>query len=124
MLLESIGGLIGNRLSRHSSARALQDDRNWASEQAQKQMDFQREMSNTSWQRGVADMQAAGLNPALAYMQGGASSAGGAMAQTSSTDMRAMLQRERMAYGLANTAIRESGSNQRAMLNSATRILA
>lgn len=45
---------------------------------AQKQMQFQREMSNTAIQRQMADMRKAGINPILAAKYGGASTPGGA----------------------------------------------
>src|SRR5579859_4470267 len=55
----------------------------FGSNQAQKQMDFQKEMASTAYQRTTADMRKAGLNPALMYGSAGpVGVSGGSMAPT------------------------------------------
>ncbi|AXH76109.1 MAG: DNA pilot protein [Microviridae sp.] len=76
---KAIGGIANAGTALLSYAG--QDATNQANAQmAQKQMDFQASQTGSSYQRGVADMKAAGLNPMLAYSQGGSSSGGGASA--------------------------------------------
>lgn len=53
-----------------------------AKRRAREQMEFQRSMSDTAYQRTMEDMRKAGLNPILAGKLGGASTPPGALAKT------------------------------------------
>jgi len=69
--------------ARAFNAQALQMQMDYNANQSAINRDFQANMSNTSYQRAMADMRAAGLNPILAYSQGGASTPTGSNAAAS-----------------------------------------
>lgn len=90
----AFGAVLGTAANMFMQNRANQNARDMAN----KQMDFQRDMSDTAHQREVADLQAAGLNPILSA-NGGASSPAGASApvQAPQIDLPAIMQVESLS---------------------------
>lgn len=72
---------LGGAYSAKKSAESIKATNAMQMQLAKDQMDFQERMSNTAYRRAMNDMRRAGLNPMLAYQQGGATTPGGAMAK-------------------------------------------
>lgn len=99
-----LGGIIGQHID---PVTAVQDYISGGAysanqlnrEMAGNQMAFQERMSNTAYQRARKDMEAAGINPILAYTQGGASSPAG-----STATMQGPTYRDTVNSAVANVA--------------------
>jgi hypothetical protein len=75
-----LASIIGAGIGAASSLIGTSMQNAASAQQAANQMRFQNEMRATQYQTAVADLKAAGLNPMLAYTQGGAGTPAGAAA--------------------------------------------
>lgn len=92
-------------------------NREFNSAEAFKQRDWEERMSNTSWRRAVHDMEAAGINPMLAFMKGGASTPSGSAASGSAAQAP-----QKANYGNLGAAMMNSASQGMAVAGQAAKL--
>lgn len=86
--LGAIASYIGQKEANSSNEKIAARATDFNKSEAAKNRAFQERMSSTSYQRGMDDMTAAGLNPMLAFMQGGSTTPTGSSAQAVTAQMQ------------------------------------
>jgi len=107
--LAAASNLIGTAFTNRARADQAAEANRFSAEQTKNQMDFQERMRETQYQTSVKDLMAAGLNPMLAYTQGGAGTPSGA----SAVGQQAQIQ----DYGSGISSAFQIGANVRADLD-------
>lgn len=107
---------VGSMIPGIGDAMAAEEQNSANIAAADKQMRFQERMSNSAYQRGMDDMKKAGLNPMLAFSQGGASTPTGAI-PTINSETKSKLGEFAIASatGLKNTATNQQQANTQQM---------
>lgn len=85
-IFDAIAGLAGDIIGAHSANKAQKRANKTNIALQRENQTWEERMSSTSYQRGTQDMLAAGLNPMLAYSQGGASTPNSAAATVHPVD--------------------------------------
>lgn len=80
--VNEFGSSVENQITKSDLTGAEKAANAFTANEAQKQRDWEAEMQNTAYQRQVADMRAAGVNPAMAMNNGQPSTPSGASASS------------------------------------------
>jgi Flp pilus assembly protein TadB len=96
--LGALGGYFGQREANQTNRDIASRQTRASQEMAREQMQFQERMSNSAYQRSIADLDAAGLNPLLA-LGGGASAPSGSMGSAPITTVQ-----NELSSGVASAA--------------------
>ena len=113
-----IAGFAGSGAQNRANQRMAREQMDFQRRAMAEQIGFQERMSNTAYQRAVQDMTKAGLNPMLAYMQGGASTPPGSMAGGSTAEMQ-----NKLGAGISSALQARSIEAQVANVKALTNIL-
>lgn len=87
----AVGSYLGTTSANQANQAMSQAQMDFQREENKRAMDFSQSMADTSYQRGIADLKAAGINPMLAYQHGGAAAPQGVSSGGSTATMQSAL---------------------------------